>query len=85
MIDNIIPLHVGVNPLSTAERLYALAKKAEMNPEKYRYMITMTASSDLEDTDWVMGGKPSLVTLLGMLEVTKDELLNFFVALDCKG
>jgi hypothetical protein len=84
MIDNIVPISPRA-PLSTAERLYALARKAELEPEKYKYMITMTASSTLENTDWAMGGKPSLVTLLGMLEVTKDEVLNCFIAMDAKG
>lgn len=78
MIDNIIPFElkkpVSRGVINTAERLSVMSKRAEVDPDKFRYMILMTASKDLDQIDWVMAGHPSIVTLLGLVETVKSEL-----------
>lgn len=76
-VDNIIPIGIG-KPLSTADRLFMMAQKAELDPDRYKYMVTLIASSDLQDTDWATCGRPSLLTLLGLLELVKSEVHDFF-------
>ncbi len=89
MIDNIIPFNretiiahnvqtsePGV--LTTAERLRALADRAEKEPENFRYLLAMTASADMSVADWSMAGHPSLLIMLGLMEFTKYEIHTMF-------
>lgn len=76
MIDNIFSF--CTKEMTTSQRLRALAEKAEKEPEKYKYLLAITASEGLADSDWMIAGHPSFLMLLGMLETARCDIPKLF-------